>query len=474
MVGLIIGGRETAGANSLRVLNPFDGSTVEEAASADASQVAMALEAACQNQGQARKLSRAERAAILERVARGLAASRQELATVLAREVGKTLTEAALEVDRAAATFAAAAEEAKRIAGEVIPFDAVAGGTGRRGFVIRVPVGTVVAITPFNFPLNLAAHKVAPAIAAGNTFILKPASQAPLSALALGRLILEAGFPPGAVSVLPGPGATVGMGLVRDRRPRVVSFTGSPDVGRTIAEAAGLKRTTMELGSNSAVVVAASADIEFAARRIVQGGYAVAGQVCISVQRVVAEEKVFDRLVERVTSLASEVKIGNQLDQATDMGPMISPEAAARLKTWIDEAVAEGAELRLGGTHRGALFTPTVLARVGASTRVWSEEAFGPVICLNPCRDFDEALGMVNQSRFGLQAGVFTASLEQAFEAVERLEVGGVIINDIPTYRVDHMPYGGVKDSGMGREGLKYAIEEMTEARLVCFNFWRP
>jgi len=474
MTNLILGGRQVEGEGSLKVLSPYDGSLVGEAACAGRSQAATALEAARAAEKTVAALPRAARARILAKVAEGLLAEKQDLAVLLAREVGKTIREAAAEVERAATTFQAAGEEAKRLAGEVVPFDAVPAGQGRRGFTVKVPVGTVVAITPFNFPLNLAAHKVAPAIAAGNSVVLKPASSTPLTGLALGRRVLDAGFPPEALSVLPGPGGTLGIDLVRDPRPRMITFTGSAEVGKRIAAEAGLKRIALELGSNSAVIVAASADLDFAASRIAMGAFALAGQVCISVQRVVVEEAIFEDLTSRLVDLASRLQVGNPLEGGTDMGPMISERAAAGLEARIGKAVAEGAEVRLAGRRSGALFTPTVLARVPAAAEVWTEEAFGPVVCVSPYKSFAGAVDLVNRSRYGLQAGVFTASLEEAFEAVERLEVGGVMINDVPTYRVDHMPYGGVKDSGLGREGLKYAIEEMSETKLVCFNLWRP
>jgi glyceraldehyde-3-phosphate dehydrogenase (NADP+) len=469
-LNLILGGKASAGAGQLDVLNPYDGSLVDRVAAADQSQVAQAVASAARSQSKVAGLTRAERSSILAKVSDGLRASADELALLLAREVGKTLREARLEVERAATTFSWAGEEAKRIGGEVLPFDAVSAGAARRGFAFRVPAGPVAAITPFNFPLNLAAHKVGPAIAAGNAFVLKPASKTPLADLVLGRLVLEAGFPPEAVSVLPGAGETVGMALARDPRLRAVTFTGSARVGKRIVAETGLKRTTMELGSDSAVVVARSANLEAAAGRIVRGAFALAGQVCISVQRVLAEEPVFEELVALVADEASRLKVGDQLDEATDMGPVISEGAAKRLDVWIAEAAGAGAEIRLGGTRKGTLYDPTVLTGVPADAKIWCEEAFGPVVCINAYGGFSEALDAVNASRFGLQAGVFTDSVEQAFEAIDRLEVGGVIINDVPAFRLDHMPYGGVKDSGLGREGVRYAIEEMTEIKLVCFN----
>lgn len=474
MLDLIVGGREMQGTGVLAVRNPFDGALVAEVARAGASEVALALDLACKHQRQVGCLTRAERATILDKVSDRLLGLKEDLACTLAREVGKTIREARVEVDRAAATFACAAEEAKRIGGEVVPFDAVAAGRGRRGYTIRVPVGTVVAITPFNFPLNLAAHKIAPAIAAGNAFILKPASQTPLTDLKLGRVVLDAGFPPEAMSVLPGPGSSVGMELVSDPRPRMVTFTGSAEVGKKIAARAGLKRTAMELGSNCAVIVTGRADLDFAVKRIVAGGYALAGQVCISVQRVLVEESVFEQVVGAVAEAASQLKAGDQLEEATDMGPMISEEAADRVEAWIEEAAGRGAEVRLKGRRSGAVLGPAVLARVPTDSKVWAEEAFGPLVCINPYRALGEAIAAANQSRYGLQAAIFTDSVEEAHRAIEALDVGGVMVNDMPTYRVDHMPYGGVKDSGIGREGLKYAIEEMTETKVICFNFWRP
>ena len=474
MVKLMVGGRDVETARSFTVVNPFDSSKIDAVGLADSAQVDQALEIADKARGRISQLTRHERQSILHQVSARLLEAKEELALTLAKEAGKTLKEARGEVERASSTFAFAGDEAKRLAGEVIPFDSVPNGASRRGFSLKVPIGTVIAITPFNFPLNLAAHKVAPAIAAANPFILKPASQTPLTDMHLGRIIRDAGFPPEGISVLTGPGSTVGMQLVSDARARMVTFTGSAEVGKQIAGNAGFKKMAMELGANSAVVVADSADVEFACRRIVQGGFALAGQVCISVQRVLVHRSLFDDVVGRVVELAGALKVGDQLDETTDMGPMISEAAAQRLEQWMKQAVDRGAQIRLGGTRKGSLFSATVATEVPTDARIWKEEAFGPVVCVNPYRDFAEAVEAVNQSRYGLQAGVFTNSVEEAFCAIEQIDVGGVIVNDVPTYRVDHMPYGGVKDSGMGREGLKYAIAEMTEEKLVCFNFWRP
>lgn len=471
---LIVGGREQESDSSFEVLNPYDSSVIDRVASAEPHHVEEALARAEAARAAVRAMPRWERARILRTVSDGLLEGREEMSRLMAAEVGKTLKEARGEVARAANTFAFAADEARRLGGEIVPFDAVPGGHARQGYSIKVPIGTILAITPYNFPLNLAAHKVAPAMAAGNPFILKPASVTPLCDLALGRLIIEAGFPAEAVSVLPGPGGSVGTQLVRDPRPRMVTFTGSVDVGKQIAREAGYKKIGMELGSNSGIIVTRSADLDFACSRIVLGAFALAGQVCISVQRVVVHRSAFDQVVERVTALSAAVRAGDQLDEATGMGPMITEKEAARVEAWIAEATESGSRVRTGGSRKGTLVEPTVLTGVPEDARLWQEEAFGPVVSINPYDDFDQALRSINETRYGLQAGIFTDSVEEAFRAIETLDVGGVIVNDFPTYRVDQMPYGGVKDSGIGREGLKYAIQEMTEEKLICFNFWRP
>jgi glyceraldehyde-3-phosphate dehydrogenase (NADP+) len=470
----IVAGKRVSGEASFAVLNPYDASVVGEVAQAASPDIEAALASAESARKTVASLTRHERARILQGISERLTSRKDEIALLLAREVGKTLREAKGEVMRAAATFEFAADEAKRLAGEIVPFDAAQGGAERQGFNVRVPIGVVIAIVPFNFPLNLAAHKVAPAIAAGNPFIVKPASQTPLTDLVLGETVLDAGFPPEAMSVLCGPGGTVGMALVRDSRPRMVTFTGSVDVGKRIAAEAGFKKLGMELGSNSGVIVTESADLDFACGRICLGSFALAGQVCISIQRVMVARTRFEDVVGRVTGLARGLKVGNQLDESTDMGPMVSQADAVRLEGWIKEAVEEGAEIRTGAKRVGSSHMPTVLTNVSRASKVWKEEAFGPVVCINPYDHFEEALDAINDSRYGLQAGVFTDSVAEAFRSIESLDVGGVIINDYPTFRVDHMPYGGVKDSGIGREGLKYAVHEMTEEKLVCFNFWKP
>ncbi len=468
---IIVAGKKKKTQSLITVRNPFDGSVVDEVCAASDIEVEEALASCFKARSAVSKLSRYERATILSRASDLIAKRREEIEHVLVLEVGKTIAEARAEVSRAITTFSVASEEAKRIGGELVAFDSVPQGRGRTGYFFRVPIGVVVAITPFNFPLNLAAHKVAPAIAAGNPFVLKPASQTPITGLLLGEIILEAGFPEEAISVLPGSGESVGMRLVKDDRPRMITFTGSEEIGKRIASAAGFKKLTMELGSNSAVIVSSSANIDHAVQRIVTGAFTLAGQVCISVQRVLVQESIFDSVIEKLKQATESLRVGNPMDEKTQVGPMISVKDAERIEAWIDEAVNKGAQLVCGGRRNGSLVTPAIIANVSRETRLWKDEAFAPVACVNMYQDFDEAIAMVNDSRFGLQAGIFTNSLEEAFKAIEAVEAGGIIINDVPTYRVDHMPYGGVKQSGMGREGLRYAIMEMTEEKLVCFNF---
>jgi glyceraldehyde-3-phosphate dehydrogenase (NADP+) len=474
MLGPIVGGSERKGDETFRVLKPFDGALYEEIASAGPALIDEAFADCMKARTSIRSMSRKERADVLFKVSDRIEDERERIATVLANEVGKTIKEARTEAGRAVNTFRFAGEEARRVGGEVIPFDAVANGIGRQGFSFKVPIGTVVAITPFNFPLNLAAHKIAPAMAAGNPFILKPASQTPVSGIELVRIILESGWPAEGAHVLPGRGAAIGDTLVSDPRGAMVTFTGSAEVGKRISSLSGYKRIAMELGSNSAVVVTETADLDFAAERIVRGGFALAGQVCISVQRVIAHAGIMDGLVARCVELTSKMKVGDPLDEATDMGPMIDAGAARRFHEWVKKAESLGARIAFGGQMDGTLHEPTVITDIPREAALWKEEAFGPVIAMNPYREFEEAVEAVNDSRYGLQGAVFTGDLNEAFRAVNGFEVGGVIINDVPTFRVDQMPYGGVKDSGIGREGLKYAIEEMTEEKLICFNFWKP
>ena len=467
---MLLGGKWVGKDETIPVTNPFNEEIIDQVPRSDPQDVDHAMASAVRGAEQMAELSAQERYQILHRTAQGIANGAEELARTLAREVGKTIREARGEVSRTIQTFGFAAEEAKRIYGEGIPFDAAPRGEDKLGFTFRVPLGVVVAITPFNFPLNLAAHKVAPALAAGNSVILKPATDTPLTDLMMAQILLQSGLPDEALNVITGYGHEIGDALVADERGRMITFTGSLEVGKRLMAHAGLKKATLELGSNSAVIVMEDADLEDAAPRIAAGAFALAGQVCISVQRVYVQKRIFDDLVKAVVSRAEKMKVGDPLREDTDMGPMISPAAAENAESWIQEALDRGGQLACGGQREGSLFSPTVLLNVPPDCRVCCEEAFAPVVVINVVEDLNQAITEVNDSKYGLQAGIFTKDLTSALAAARRIEVGGVMINEVPTFRVDHMPYGGVKSSGMGREGLKYAIEEMTEIKLVCFR----
>jgi glyceraldehyde-3-phosphate dehydrogenase (NADP+) len=413
-----------------------------------------------------RRLPAYERAATLRNISSGIRARREELGRLIALEAGKPIRDALVEVDRATLTFRLGAEEAERLGGEVIPLDLMASSKGRVGITRRYAAGPVAAISPFNFPLNLAAHKLAPAIAAGCSIVLKPPSKDPLTMLTVAEIVEEAGAPAGSVSILPMSRA-LGDRLVADDRFAVLSFTGSPAVGWPMKARAGKKRVVLELGGNAGAIVDRSADLDWAVRRITVGAFSYSGQVCISVQRVFVHDDVFDDFADRLVAAARALRLGDPLDPETDLGPMVDAKAAARTQAWVDEAVAAGARVLLGGRAGDTFYPPTILVDAPLDAKVCSEEAFAPLVVLARFSDFGAAVAQANDSRFGLQAGVFTNDLGDAFRAFEGLEVGGVILNDIPTYRIDHMPYGGVKDSGHGREGLRYAIEDMTEIRIL-------
>jgi acyl-CoA reductase-like NAD-dependent aldehyde dehydrogenase len=466
----ILAGQPGRSDASLAVRSPFDGATAGRTWLAGDAEFERAADAAAAAAAAMRGLAAYERAAILNGAADRLAARRDAIARTLALEAGKPIRDASTEVDRAIQTFRAAADEAKRLAGEVIPMDLAPHGRGRFAVTRRFPVGPVAAISPFNFPLNLSAHKLAPAIAAGNPIVLKPATKTPLSALSLAEALVAAGLPPGAVSVLPMARAA-GDRLVTDPRFRLLTFTGSSNVGWDMKARAGKKKVILELGGNAGVIVDDTADLAFAAERVATGGFAYAGQSCISVQRVYVHDRVYDAFAEQLVSRVAALKVGDPLDPATVVGPMIEESEAERIDTWVKEAVAAGARVLTGGRRLGgALYAPTVLADVDASARVCAQEVFAPLVSIFRVRSFDEAVGEVNRSTYGLQAGVFTSNLEHTLVAFDRIEAGGVIVNDVPTWRIDHMPYGGVKDSGIGREGPRYTIEEMTEPKLLVIN----
>ncbi len=451
-------------------MNPFDGSTVGRTWLAGEAEFEAAASAAVEAAPAMRALPAHQRAAVLRTASAELTARRDEIGRTLSGEAGKPIKDAMTEVDRASMTFEVAAEEARRIGGEMIPMDLAPHGVGRLAFVRRFPIGPVAAISPFNFPLNLSAHKIAPAIAAGNPIVLKPATKTPLSALCLGDIVTRAGLPPGAISVLPMARKT-GDRLVTDPRFKLLTFTGSSAVGWKMHERAGKKKVILELGGNAGVIVDESANLEFAVKRIATGGFAFAGQSCISVQRVFVHDAIFDRFAARLVQRIEAMKVGDPLDPANDLGPMIEESEAERIDAWVKEAVAAGARVLTGGKRLGgALFAPTVLTDVPTDAKVCAQEVFAPLVGLFRFSDFEEALREVNRSTYGLQAGVFTADLERTLHAWDVLEAGGIIVNDVPTWRIDHMPYGGVKDSGAGREGPRYTIEEMTEPKLLVIN----
>ena len=465
-----IGGKPSRSERSLEVTNPFDGSVVGQTWLAGDAEFNAAAEAAVAATSRMAALAAFERGEILSRISRLLAENRDDVARTLAGEVGKPIRDALTETDRATMTFHIAAEAARNISGEVIPLDLAPHARGRMGIVRRVPIGPIAAISPFNFPLNLSAHKIAPAIAAGNPIVLKPATKTPLSAVTLGRFAAEAGAPEGAVSVLPMDRKT-GDRLVTDPRFKLLTFTGSSEVGWDMKARAGRKKVILELGGNAAVIVDESADLAFAASRIAAGGFTLAGQSCISVQRVFVHEAVAAGFTGRLVDAVNALKAGDPLNPTTEVGPMIDEKETERVQSWIEEAVNAGAKVLTGGRRLGgALYAPTVLEGAPPDAKVCAEEAFAPLVVVTRFTDFTDALTQVNASVFGLQAGVFTGLLEHALLAFDRLEVGGVIVNDVPTWRVDHMPYGGVKDSGLGREGPRYTIEEMTEPRLLVIN----
>ncbi len=467
---LLIGGEEVETGNCLPVHSPWDGALLTEVCLAGPEEMDGAVKSAAAAFPDFRRVETFRRAELLEGMFEGLRRRREELTEVIVAEAGKPVSLARGEVDRAVNTFRLAVEETRRIGGEVIPMDLTPDASGRIGMTSRFPLGPVAAIAPFNFPLNLVAHKVAPALASGNTVILKPASKTPVSSLILGEIGREAGLPPGVFNVVPAS-VEVAETLVADDRVKMVTFTGSAEVGWRLRSRAGKKKVLLELGGNAAAIVEPDADLEFAARRIALGSFAYAGQICISVQHVLVHEEIFERFRALFLEAVAALPAGDPKDPGTMVGPMIGPGEADRVMDWIEEAREAGARLLCGGARRGALVEPTVLQGTDATMKVGCREVFGPVATIDSYGDFTRALEKVNASVYGLQAGVFTADLRRAFEAFRTLEVGGVIINDYPTFRVDHMPYGGVKESGLGREGIRYAIEEMTEPRLLVLNF---
>ncbi len=451
------------------VINPYDGSVTATVPEFTQEDVQAAIGKATAAAPVMAAMAAYQRGAILNKAAQLISQQVEDLAQMMARENGKPLKYTRVEATRAVDTFNFAADEARRLHGETIPLDAAAGGVGKIGYFVRVPVGVIAAITPFNFPLNLSAHKVAPAIAAGCPIVMKPAPATPLTVLRLAEILLEAGLPEGAFEVVTG-GADVGNWLTTDPRVAMISFTGSPGVARQISKNAGLRRMVLELGGNAATIIDADANIDHAVNRTIMGGFSYSGQVCISVQRIYIHESRYAEFRQKFLAATEKLVMGNPLDDKTDIGPLINDAAAERIEQWVEQAKAQGAAISIGGGRQGRMFEPTVLEQVRDDMQVMCAEAFGPLVNLVPFSDFEQALTMADNSDFGLQAGVYTRDLNHAMRAVQRLNVGGVIINDVPTLRIDNMPYGGNKDSGIGREGPRFAIEEMTTLKMVVIN----
>jgi acyl-CoA reductase-like NAD-dependent aldehyde dehydrogenase len=462
---LLLAGEWVETGDWLEVRSPYSGETVARVAKAGAAEARRAVDAA--ERAMREPLPAHKRAEILVRVAGALGRRADEAARQIAAEAGKPLKAARVEVARAMSTYTMAAVEARKLAGEVVPMEGTQAGEGKLGLTLRVPIGVVGAISPFNFPLNLVAHKIAPALAAGCAVVLKPASQTPLSALLLAELETEAGLPPGWLNVLVGPASEIGEVLVEDERVRAITFTGSSDVGWKLRERAPRKRVNLELGNSTPVIVEADADLEDVATRLAAHGFSFAGQSCISVQRIYVARQAYDGFVERFLPKVERLVVGDPADEDTDVGPLISADERDRVLAWIEEARAAGAEILAGGEVEDGLVRPTVIANAAPELKVSCEEVFGPVVTVTAYDSLDEAIALANGTRYGLQAGIFTSRLDTALRAGRELEFGGVTVNEAPTFRADQMPYGGVKDSGNTREGPAWAVRELTEERLV-------
>jgi acyl-CoA reductase-like NAD-dependent aldehyde dehydrogenase len=465
---LLIGGEWVETGEWQEVRSPYSGEVVARVSKARAGEARRAIEAA--EAAMRDPLPAHKRAEILVRVAGALGRRHEEVARLISDEAGKPLKSAKIEASRAMSTYTFSAVEARKLAGDVVPMDASQAGEGKLGFTLRTPIGVVGAISPFNFPLNLVAHKIAPALAAGCAVVLKPAGQTPLSALLLAELETEAGLPPGWLNVLVGPASEIGDVLVGDERVKVITFTGSSDVGWKLRERAARKRVNLELGNSTPVIVEADADIETAAGATAQHGFSFAGQSCISIQRVYVQRDVYDRYVELLVPQVERLVVGDPGDEETDVGPVIDEDARERILEWIEEARRAGAEVLTGGELEGELIRPTVIAGADPELKVSCEEVFGPVVTVTSYGTVDEALELANGTRYGLQAGIFTSNVQTALRAAQELEFGGVTVNEAPTFRADQMPYGGVKDSGNTREGPAYSVREFTEQRVVVFD----
>lgn len=469
----LVHGQWKQGRIAAPVVDPFTGklvAQVTQAAESDIDQAVASTSSAAAPIGQLPSHARYD---ILQEIATLLSRRRDEFAHTITTEAGKPITDAKREVSRAIQTFTVAAEEARRIPGEVVPLDWTPGFDTHIGLLRRFPIGPILGITPFNFPLNLVAHKVAPALASGNPILIKPAPQTPLTALLLGEVALEAGVPPGGLNIVPCDNLLAER-MVVDPRFKLLSFTGSASVGWMLKAKCGKKKVTLELGGNAAVMIESDADIELAAQRCAAGGFGYAGQTCISVQRIFVHHSIADLFTTKLLMHVARLKMGDPTDETTSIGPLIDDAAAQRVEGWISEAVADGARVLLGGKRTGSLVEATVLSNVNPEMKVSCREVFGPVVTVTPYRQLSEAVALLNQSDFGLQAGIFTQDINKIFYAFRHVEVGAVLANEIPTFRADHMPYGGVKDSGLGREGVRAAIEDMTEPRMLIMNLKEP
>lgn len=467
---MLIGGEWVRTGSSRTITLPYDGTPVGEVYDADAATAERAVAAAHAGAAAIARLTQYERAELLDHIRRLLERDAGEFAFLISCECGKPIREARSEVERSLQTLIASVDAARHLRGEVIPMEAAPIGKGRWAMTVREPLGVIGAITPFNFPLNLALHKIGPALAAGNSVVHKPSGNTPLSALRLAGLIQEAGAPSGAYNVVTGPGGKLGPQLINDPRVAMITFTGSVPVGEHIRAQIGLRRATLELGSNSSVILEPDCDLDMLIPRCVVGSFAHSGQVCISVQNIYVHESIEKEFVDRFVAATRKLKIGHPLDESTNVSSLITVGEAERVEKWIERALARGARLITGGKRQNATIEPAILTDVAPDMEICCQEVFGPVVAIHRYGKLDEAVAAVNASEYGLQAGLCTRDIGKAFAAARQLRVGGVIINDVPAYRADHMPYGGVKKSGIGREGPQFAVEEMTELKLIC---WR-
>ena len=467
---MFLQGEWVSGNQCAEVVNPYNGASIDTVPVGSAKDIESALDGLEQGAKVMRDMPTHQRVDILRKAAQIIQGQQEKLGRLISTEEGKVLTEGLIEAGRAAETFDLSADEARNLRGETVPLDSTLGGVGKLGFTLRVPCGIVAAITPFNFPLNLVAHKVGPAIAGGNAVLLKPASDTPLSALKLVEILLEAGLPPQAIACVTGSGSELGVAICEDQRVRKISFTGSAEVGLSITRAAGLKRLTMELGSNSPVIVLDDADLEKVASTLAVTGYANAGQVCISSQRVIATTGCHDDLTDVLLDKVSKLNAGDQLAEGTDVGPLVREGDAKRVENWLGEAKEHGAQLLCGGSREGSLIQPALLTNVDADMKMSCEELFGPALGITRATDIDEAIGLANQTRFGLSAAVFTQDIDRATRFAREVDSGNLHVNFGTAWRAEIMPYGGLKDSGFGKEGPKYAINEMTETKMVIIH----